>query len=202
VADPLVRLVLGEQWLDAIPLIELLALSGAGVVLQTNTGAIYQALGMPRYITLTGSVQIATLLPAIWAGIEIMGLAGVAWAYFLHTWILNITSTYFILVRNTPIRLIDAWRPCWRPALAGVLMYGLVRTWLGNEAAEGEAAAALALAGAVAVGVASYGLLLGLLWLLAGRPEGAETALWRRATGILAALRTRFGGSPAGTGGD
>ena len=130
VADPLVRVVLGDKWLATIPLISLLAFSGAGNLMQTNTGSVHTAIGQPRFITLTGLIHVTTLLPAVIFGTYQFGLIGAAGAYALHTWILGIWTTYAILFRTTVIRRVDVLRPCWRPLCASATMYLLVRGFL------------------------------------------------------------------------
>ena len=192
VADPLVRVVLGDQWLATIPLISLLALAGAGNLMQTNTGSVHTATGQPRFITLTGLIHVTTLLPAIVFGTYRFGLIGAAAAYALHTWILGIWTTYAIVFRTTVIRREDVLRPCWRPLCASATMYLLVRAFLWYYPGhEGLAQSLVALISATLLGLVAYvGVLLGL-WTAAGRPEGSETALLWRLRAALDRLRRR-----------
>jgi len=199
VADPLVRVVLGDQWLATIPLIGLLAFSGAGNLMQTNTGSVHTAMGQPRFITLTGLLHVSTLLPAVIFGTYRFGLVGAAAAYALHTWVLGIWTTYAIVFRTTPIRRADVLAPCWRPLCASALMYLAVRAFLWYYPGHDSLASSLlALVAATLLGFATYvGALLGL-WTAAGRPEGSETAvLWRLRHGIA---RLRRIGRPAAPG--
>jgi len=190
VADPLVRVVLGDKWLATIPVMTILALSGAGNLLQTNTGSVHTAIGQPRYITLTGFIHVLTLLPAIVLGTLWQGLIGAAWAYLLHTWIIGIWTTYAILFRTTVIRREDVIRGCWRPVLASTAMYAAVAGYLmlfaGHHA---FAMSLLALFSASALGAGIYVVVLLLLWNAAGRPEGSETAILRRLRGATSRLR-------------
>lgn len=186
VADPLVRVVLGDKWLATIPLISLLAFSGAGNLMQTNTGSVHTAIGQPRFITLTGLIHVTTLLPAVIFGTYQFGLIGAAAAYALHTWILGIWTTYAVLFRTTVIRRSDVLRPCWRPLCASAAMYLLVSAFLWYYPGHDSLAQSLlALSGATLLGLLVYvGVLLGL-WTAAGRPEGSETALlWRLRAGL------------------
>ena len=48
IAEPLVKVVLGAKWLDAIPVIETLAFCGALVAMQSNNYSAYIALGQQR----------------------------------------------------------------------------------------------------------------------------------------------------------
>ena len=84
VAEPLVRVMLGDKWLGTIPIISLLALAGASTVLQSNTGSLHNALGQPRMILLTGVIQVALLLPMLLFSTFRFGLDGTAWALLAH----------------------------------------------------------------------------------------------------------------------
>jgi lipopolysaccharide exporter len=182
VADPLVRVMLGPHWLPAIPLISLLALSGSGNALQTNTGSLQNALGQPHYSTLTGILHLLTLMPLIWFATERFGLPGTAWAYFIHTWTIAIGTTYGIVLNSTPIRTVDVLGACWRPAAASLVMYAAVRGYLtlfSLETAHTPALIAILLS-SVALGAVTYLAGVTGLWFLRGRPEGSEAAVWRR----------------------
>ncbi|MBN8279363.1 MAG: lipopolysaccharide biosynthesis protein [Gammaproteobacteria bacterium] len=190
VADPLVRVVLGDKWLATIPLISLLAFSGAGNLMQTNTGSVHTAIGQPRYITLTGMIHVLTLLPAIIIGTHQFGLIGAAGAYALHTWILGIWTTYAILFRTTVIRREDVLAPCWRPICGSVVMYLLVRGFLWLYPGHGSTAQALlALVAATLIGLVAYVSVVLGLWVLAGRPDGSETSLLWRFRKLVTRLR-------------
>lgn len=190
VTDPLVRVVLGDKWLATIPVMAILALSGAGNLLQTNTGSVHTAIGQPRYITLTGLIHVVTLLPAIILGTMWKGLLGAAWAYLLHTWIIGIWTTYAILFRTTVIRRVDVVRACWRPVIASAVMYLAVSGYLWLYAGHHSfAMSLLALFSATGLGIGVYVGALLLLWNAAGRPEGSETAILRRLQGAMARFR-------------
>ena len=194
VAEPLVRVVLGNKWLETIPLISLLAVAGAGTVLQSNTGSVYNALGQPRMIALTGAIHAALLIPMILFATYTFGLIGTAWAVLVHSLALGMTTTYGIFLRTTPIRLADVLQACWRPIIACAVMFGSVRVFLAALEPYRDFIWTLgALLAACAIGVLTYAAAIALLWLVAGRPQGAETMVlgyiepvWRRLTGTNA----------------
>src|SRR4030095_14944682 len=97
VADPLVRVMLGEKWLSTIAIIPMLALSGASIVLQSNTGSLHTALGQPRMIALTGAIQVTLLVPLLLVATFAFGLEGTAWAMFAHATVLGLSTTYWIV---------------------------------------------------------------------------------------------------------
>lgn len=194
VADPLVRVVLGEQWLMTIPLITLLALAGASNVLQVNTGAVHHALGQPRMATMTGLIHLPILLPLLLYGTSQFGLVGAAWAYLIFSVGPGLITTYWIFLRTTPITLSDLLQPSWRPLLATPVMFLLVRELIqqmGPIAGFRDSVAALVV-GTMA-GAAFYTAVVALLWILAGRPESTEVALVRRATPLWRRFTDAFG---------
>ena len=173
VADPLVRMTLGAQWLGTIPLITLLAIAGAGNVLQTNTASVHHALGQPRMITLTGVIQVAILLPLLIYLTYRFGLTGAASAYVISSLGPAPLVTYVIFLRTTPVKFDDLWRPCWRPMVAVPLMFVAVRGFLANVATDnGIGGTLVSLIEASLLGVVLYACVVSLLWILAGRPEG------------------------------
>jgi len=181
VSDPLVRVALGGQWLDAIPLITLLAVAGSGTILLTNTGAVFHALGKPHVITYTGAVYAITLLPMLLFGTYWYGLEGAAWAYVIHTFGPGVVLSYWVFLRTTPMKLVDIVRPCWRPVIAAPIMFIAVRRFLELwDDRESFFGALTSLFGGAAFGAVVYVSLVGALWFAVGRPEATETAILRR----------------------
>ena len=78
-ADPLVRVLLGERWLAAVPLMQILAIYGAFQVGPANTGPVYLALGKPQLITVSTALSVAVTLPAVLFGAWFYGAYGAAW---------------------------------------------------------------------------------------------------------------------------
>jgi PST family polysaccharide transporter len=191
VADPLVRVMLGEKWLEAIPVISLLALAGASTVLQTNTGALLNALGKPRLIALTGAIQVALLFPMLLFATWRFGLLGAASAVLLHAMAFGLPITYLIVCRNAPVRVGDIVDACWRPVAASAVMYGTVWVLLKVINAPTTLTGSLAaLLSACAIGALTYVAALLLLWQMAGRPQGSESLLIDRIRPALARLGT------------
>lgn len=185
VAKVAVLLLLGDKWLDAVILMQVLAFYGAIGALQTNTGPVYIAIGKPRILTVTSLIYVCTLLPLLLAGIKFYALPGVAWA-FLIVALINMPINLAFLTRELNISLSLLLAGVWRPILAAAVMYGVVLqlSWLLGPASSPHQAALQLL-----VLVASGGLLFVALvlasWHFAGRPDGAEQ--W-----VLANAKQRF----------
>ena len=189
-ADPLVRVMLGNKWLEVISPLSLLALAGAATVLQTNPGSVYGALGKSRAIALTQAIHVVTLVPMQVLGIYRGGLVGIAVATLAHSLLFGITSTYIILIRSTPIRSGDVLRPVWRPIIACAAMFSALR-WLLPLFSRGDGvAASLAnlLIGSLS-GAIIYVVVLCVLWLVCGRPDGSEVSALELINRRIARLR-------------
>jgi PST family polysaccharide transporter len=192
VADPLVRVLLGAKWLDTIPVISLLALAGASTVLQTNTGSLHNALGQPRMILLTGIIQVALLLPIVLFATFKFGIEGTAWAVLLHAVVVGLPATYWIVFRTTPVRVGDVVNACWRPVIASAVMYAVVRSFLVFLEPRPDVMHSIgALLGACVLGLVVYVATVAALWLLVGRPRGAESSLIAQIKAVWSRLKTR-----------
>jgi PST family polysaccharide transporter len=76
-ADPLVRVIFGEQWLAAIPVVRILALFVLITSIGDNAGDIYKAIGRPDILVKLSLGNLVLLLPALWYG-SFFGIVGVA----------------------------------------------------------------------------------------------------------------------------
>jgi O-antigen/teichoic acid export membrane protein len=85
VAEDLVAVVLGGNWLDAIPLMQILGFYGAIASVGSNTASALLALGQPRMLTALAATRVALLIPALVAGTLAFGLIGTAWAVLIVT---------------------------------------------------------------------------------------------------------------------
>jgi lipopolysaccharide exporter len=185
VADLMVPAVLGWQWLDAIPLIQVLALYSVFTALQTNIGYVYLAVGRPRLITAVAAVQfvvlLALLLPATWR----WGAIGAAWA-FLVTAICMVPVNQVLIAKQLQLSATAYAARLWRPALAALMMTLAVWTIKRQLTLPNETHAyILALLLCVAVGALVYAVSLYALWHLVGRPVGAERECLLRAEQVL-----------------
>lgn len=115
-ADPLVRVVFGERWLDAIPVMRLLALYALVRSIGYHIGDIYKATGRPDILLKLGIVSLLVLLPSLWWGSR-YGLVGVAVAHVLVASGRTI-ARWLVAARFIEIR----WQLIWtaiRPSVVG-----------------------------------------------------------------------------------
>lgn len=172
IADLVVIVFLGEQWLEAIPMIRIIAVAGLLMALNSNAAYVFMALGNPRLSTLLGSLRVLIFIPAMILMLQVQGLVGAAWAILVTTGILFVISN-FVIVAKLPVTFGDLARAFYRPCFAATSMLVAISLLPGDDQA-GLLDASGQLFIALAVGVLSYFAVLFALWWLAGRPRGPE----------------------------
>jgi O-antigen/teichoic acid export membrane protein len=172
-SDLVVALALGKNWVDAAPLIAVLAIYGVIQSLQSNSGAVLLALGKLRALACILAIQAAIFVPALLWGANEAGGLGAAMATLVAGTLLapiNLTQVF----RAIDLRFAGFLRVVWRPVVAASIMYGVIKLaqhfWHVTSFVEQfQQALALVLLGAVVYTSAVLGL-----WRLASCPPGAE----------------------------
>lgn len=181
VADLMVPVVLGEKWREAVPLIQILAISGVIIALQSNTAPLYMALGKPVYITIITAVNVFLLfIPLLIFLLDRQGILGVAEAY-LYSNIIICPINLFIVSRLIKLKLLTIISVLWRPFIACGLMvvsiiYGKAHIQVFLQF-NFDAARLLIEA---SLGASTYILSVLLLWWMCRCPDGAESFLLRK----------------------
>lgn len=179
VAEPLVRTMLGEKWIDAVPVIQVLSLASAVAALSSNNVAAYLALGQPRLLTFVVSIRLCILVPAAIVMTHSFGLLGAALAELIAS-LLTLGISLPLLFGRLELSYMRFVSRVWRPMVASALMAAIVQLVLLSMPSGSAIQSATALLAGVVVGVLSYALAVLLLWQASGRPEGAEAILIRR----------------------
>lgn len=126
VADSMVVVVLGEKWIETIPLIQMLAISGVFVALQTNVGPLLMAMGRPQYLTFMALFHVFFLfLPMLVFFLDKDGIKGVAESY-LYSNLIILPINFFIVSRIIKLKILSILSVLWRPFLSVFLMVGSV----------------------------------------------------------------------------
>ena len=81
-AEPLVEVVMGQKWLEASPLVAVLALAMPVMTLQILFHPALNALGLP-HITLRNSIIGAVLMPIVYIYAVQYGSVGLAWGWLI-----------------------------------------------------------------------------------------------------------------------
>lgn len=90
-ADPIVRVVFGEQWLDAIPVLRVLAIYAWVYSLGYHVGGFYKAIGRPDILLKLSILTLIIIIPALLIGAR-FGLIGVAIGHLVAILIRRIIS--------------------------------------------------------------------------------------------------------------
>ena len=206
VAAPLVVLAFGSKWIEATPVVQIMALASVFGVMGRISSTLFSAFTYFRsqiiILVAMAVIQLSLLVFCVWH----WGIPGAAVA--MAVTVLLEQAIYSVLAFHAfkipPSHLIgQIWR-CMIAAgsMAAVLgMTGL--GWTSGTAPEGSNA--IHLLSACATGAAVYGVVLLGLWLACGRPNGPEAdvlELLKRIGSrlILAVARRTAFMRPAGSG--
>ena len=175
-APLLVRVMLGANWLDAVPLIQTLAFSGAIAVLQNNSYLAYLAKGRPRTTTWIAAVFALTQLVLVVVLLPDYGVLGVACG-ILGSRIALIPIESGMLMRVLAIRPRALWDVIWRPLCASLVMWFAVTDLVDNTAGLGIGGGLPALLGIATAGALTFAAMVLLLWRLTGTFDSGELLL-------------------------
>jgi O-antigen/teichoic acid export membrane protein len=196
IAEPLVHVLLGQRWVAAIPVIQILAFYGLVHTLQANTHNVCVAAARADIPVKLSLLHLAILVPCLLAGMRSAGVTGAAWGT-LAAAIVMLPVTYVAIVRLLRPRHGNVVAMIWRPVLASLAMLVVVRGWMQWLGGAGYAESHLiALFSSVCIGAATYVLAITLLWRIAGMPNGAESKAIAAVTAKLRgawARRNEFG---------
>jgi len=192
VADPAIRLGMGEKWLPVVFVVQTLA---AIYSLQT-LGALAQPLALSQGTTrtiFTRDVQLFVLrLPMILSGLLLGGLSGVVIAR-VGTGLIAILFNMRVVRSVIGMPLLEQLHACARPLLsAGIMVLAVLCArplWGGSSSMIGLLADVVLSA---TTGAIAYGVSLAVLWALNGSPDGAEREAFQMTRTVLNRQRRRY----------
>jgi lipopolysaccharide exporter len=173
-SSEVVLLALGPKWTDAATLVQILAIGSAMHAMLTNSVPVFIAAGRPKIVALMAGIHTGALVPMLAVGILWYGALGAAYAHLAHVALIAMPTTYYMLVRFTPVVWRDIAVSIWRPILGAALMYFVVRQFCAAWVSIAPAMLLIEVITAVGVGASVYIASVLVLWLLAGCPPGAE----------------------------
>lgn len=181
IAPILVPTLLGPHWVSATEIVQVLALVGALQVLLANAYPVFLALDRPWVATALSAAHaamLAVVLPlfGLWWGLRgvILGVVAVNALLFPVGLAAALRSLRIPVSSLLPILI--------RPLLASAWMYLVVTQYASWVHVHGGV---LALLASVGIGVLSYTTALVALWWMQGRPEGAESVMFKRLASLL-----------------
>jgi O-antigen/teichoic acid export membrane protein len=171
-AEEIVGLLLGPKWAGAAPILALTAIGVAGQTLAGLHRSILAALSKQHWSAGLWALRGAALAVCCVAAGAWGGMMAVATAFAVVSVLLTLLDYALIFARlGRPAAPLEIFA---RPVLAGAAMMGVLALFPAGLPLILSAPAK------VALGAATYGLVLWGAWFAMGRPDGAETALLHR----------------------
>ena len=126
-APTLVQTLLGEKWMPAVPVLQILAINSTLHALSFHAGDLFKALGLGGTMVRRMLISGAILVPAMLAGLFWFGLPGVAVSWCVVA-VIEICIDLYILRRELGLRPTDVLRRLRAAVAAGAFM--AVATWI------------------------------------------------------------------------
>lgn len=174
-AEPIIHLALGKQWLAAAPAFRLLAVGGLAMPLCYSQAWLFIALGLTKQHMVSWIVASVALMLGFFMGLP-FGVEGVA-AAFAIAWLLLLPMCGMSIVALTPVRWSDLLGALLEPALSAFVAIGA--TWAVLRFGEFEADWLKFLIGCGAM-LAFYLTMMLLVFRRAGYYRSLLTTLRRR----------------------
>lgn len=169
VAQDFAVIVLGPQWLPAVPVMQILAVSAALAAIALPLGSVLGATGDPRVVLSLHLARMVLLLACMIPAALWYGMAEIALGRALAT-ALALLLSFAVFERLTGLPLFTLARGLFRPLLAALAMAAAVLAV--QQAAPDLPPLRLALS--IATGALAFTAAQIALWALAGRPPGVE----------------------------
>jgi O-antigen/teichoic acid export membrane protein len=171
-ASDATKLVLGENWLAAVPFVAVFSIIAA---LQSSGGPLQD------YLTLWGHTRVQSIV--IWFEfssflvtalliVPIYGLFGLACARGISS-LLSVMAFSYSCHKYSGLHWKSNLKYCYRPILIALLMHFVVKITISNFDS-----LFLRLSTGIAIGVLFYTSLIMISWYLSGKPEGMESTVF------------------------
>ena len=177
VSEPLVRLILGGQWVEAAPILRWLSLAAIPIFFFAPLVPLSMALNRAKIFLRLTLLELVFKLPIVVVGAVYYGVAGIVVARLATA--LFVGGCSALAVRRLiglPLhtQILEAWRPI-LSGLAMALAIMPMADWLANV--QGVLPLMLGLSAVVFVAAVVYGGSIFILWRLVGCPEGFEAKI-------------------------
>lgn len=179
VAAPMVRLLLGEKWLGAIPAVSLLSFSLVPMLFGMLLTPLSMALGETKAMVWRNVVQMCVKLPLVIVGALKYGFLGVIGARVISE---TIAAIYcMVIIRNlSGLSVTRQLVSCWRSVAAALFMASILEIFMPYfDWGTATPWVAAQLVASVALGVGAYTVCLLVFWRIEGQPQGLETLALR-----------------------
>jgi O-antigen/teichoic acid export membrane protein len=196
IADPLVRLALGEKWLGAIPVVQLVA-----AIYSIDTfGSLVVPLGMAkgetRQLFVRTLQKLAIRVPIIVAGLALGGFAGLLYGRMIAG-AAGVVVDMATIDRLAGISLMEQFRSNMRAILSTIgMVLSVILLRISVTFPANSEGLLVGLFATIILAVFVYVATSWLLWRLAGRPKGPETEVIDAGAKALRAFRRKWATLP------
>ena len=183
-----VKVLLGPQWLEAIPIVSLVAVCGLSGALQSNMHVYILAVGKPKVSTYFSGVLMLISLPIIIYCSLLYGTLGAATAYLVSS-LFGLLGTFIVFSKLSKIEMRSILGILLRPFIGSATMaiaVYIANTWIAANIPDLPIVATML--AMIMLGGISYTAIAFALWLLCKRPSGPEQMILST---VLSKLRNR-----------
>jgi len=117
-SESIIRLLLGEKWMDANAIFKILALAAFIQAVETTRGLTLISLGMSRKYLKIGIFTSVSFVLAFAVGVR-WGARGVALSYVISEYLIMIPSLWYSF-RDTPVSILGFFKAISRPAVTSL----------------------------------------------------------------------------------
>jgi PST family polysaccharide transporter len=177
-AEPVIRLIMGQKWLGVAPMLQLLSLSLIPSLFTHPSIPLMMSFGETKMFFRRSILELGVKAPIVIVGGMTVGFAGIALARLVSEIAAGLFSV-FAVRRLVGIPVIEQLLAPWRSVIAVLVMAAQVVLCVryidpGSGEPAGAFQSAVYLVMIAALGVATYSAAMLGLWLLSGRPAGLE----------------------------
>lgn len=188
-AEPIVRLVLGQKWVSAAPILTWLSLTTIPPLFSGPLTPLATSLNRTNVFLRLGLIELTIKLPSMLLAIVYYGIPGVI-AVRLATALIMAGWTMHVIRELIGLRLRDQLFGPWRATLSTLIMVAATFPLKERFAdMQGIAQLILDLTIVGAVGGTVYIASMYLLWRLVGSPDGIERHLTKLLAGAAQRIR-------------
>lgn len=130
-AEDVIAVLLGSQWMPAVPIFQILAVLGVIQPVMSTVGWVYVSLGQTDRMAKWGAFFSVLIVLSFFAGLP-WGAAGVAVAYTLISYLIAYPS-FRAAFKYSPLNFTDLALCCWRPLVVGAVIVAsnlVLRIWI------------------------------------------------------------------------
>lgn len=176
--DIIIRLALGLSWLPAAQWLRWISVSSMLVLPAILMASLTMTLDRTRWLAVRTYIELAVRLPLVWFGASFVGIGGAIAGSAVATLVGTIAGL-FVVKKLAYISVLDQLKVLWTP-IAAILPSAAVlyvyRPIVMN--AEGVGGILVLMTLPLATYFSIYVVLIGIAWVLSGRPSGVERHLF------------------------